>query len=300
MSVFSEDSQHHYSAPAGSQSKKRKRTSVVRTSDSTGLTQDPAPQHSHAQVADPPLVQRTQSTIPPSELPEVSPVVHPFQPSTAPLLDDGPLIIHHRSMYKNGHQHPYRIALGRLIKQKLWELSDRPQFTETVDDNGLVHVNISYRARVYPPLYDVDKSYEPQPQTSPRKRRLKAPKTGVSTEGGEDTAASWPWFELMDEALGERPNITPPCLIASAGQDAAVSSPPSATVTPAETPCSSPSTSSSATRPSTPTEDSTSTAAPRSTSPPANPRSQGSSPPRRGRRRRRPALEDMWQEVEAT
>ncbi|CAJ1057946.1 uncharacterized protein LOC117812951 isoform X4 [Xyrichtys novacula] len=132
-----QDSQHHHSAPAGGQSKKRKRTSVVRTSGSTGLTHDPAPQHSHAKVADPPLVLRPQSTIPPSELPKVSPVVHPFQPPTTPPLDDGPLIIHHQSVeeyqqlyhavvddmlrYKNVCQHPFSLALGRHIKQKLWE-----------------------------------------------------------------------------------------------------------------------------------------------------------------------------------
>ncbi|XP_061597530.1 nucleolar protein 58 isoform X2 [Cololabis saira] len=60
-------------------------------------------------------------------------------------------------------------------------------------------------------------------------KELKCPPTGVSTEGGEDTAASWKWFRAMDEALGDRPSITPPILIASANTDAAVSSPPSTT-----------------------------------------------------------------------
>lgn len=56
---------------------------------------------------------------------------------------------------------------------------------------------------------------------------LKCPKTGVSTEGGETTATSWKWYSLMDEAIGGRPSITPPVLIASLSQDAVVVSPPS-------------------------------------------------------------------------
>ena len=39
---------------------------------------------------------------------------------------------------------------------------------------------------------------------------MKAPRTGVSTEGGEATAANWKWFVLMDEVMGHRPAITPP------------------------------------------------------------------------------------------
>ncbi|CAJ1072166.1 uncharacterized protein LOC117812951 isoform X1 [Xyrichtys novacula] len=72
--------------------------------------------------------------------------------------------------YKNGRQRPYSLALGRLVKQKLWERLDRPQFTETVNDNGLVCVHTSYGVGVNPPLYDVDTSHEPMPKTSPRKR----------------------------------------------------------------------------------------------------------------------------------
>ncbi|KAG5277891.1 hypothetical protein AALO_G00092520 [Alosa alosa] len=56
---------------------------------------------------------------------------------------------------------------------------------------------------------------------------LKCPKTGVSTEGGEATAASWKWYTLMDEAIGGRPSVTPPVLIASSTRDVAVASPPS-------------------------------------------------------------------------
>ncbi len=56
---------------------------------------------------------------------------------------------------------------------------------------------------------------------------LKCPQTGVSTEDGEVTAASWKWYSVLDEAIGCRPSITPPNLIASSGPDAAVTSPSS-------------------------------------------------------------------------
>lgn len=48
-------------------------------------------------------------------------------------------------------------------------------------------------------------------------KELKKPPTG--TETGEATAASWKWFSLMDEAIGSRPSVTPPCLIASAWEE---------------------------------------------------------------------------------
>lgn len=59
-------------------------------------------------------------------------------------------------------------------------------------------------------------------------KELKAPRTGVSTEGGEATAANWKWFVVMDEVMGQRPSITPPNLISSAmaTTPAAVVSPP--------------------------------------------------------------------------
>ncbi|KAI2655878.1 hypothetical protein H4Q32_012658 [Labeo rohita] len=56
---------------------------------------------------------------------------------------------------------------------------------------------------------------------------LKCPQTGVSTEDGEVTAASWKWYAVLDEAIGGRPSITPPTLIASSGSDVAVTSPSS-------------------------------------------------------------------------
>ncbi|XDV25462.1 hypothetical protein PO909_029378 [Leuciscus waleckii] len=48
---------------------------------------------------------------------------------------------------------------------------------------------------------------------------LKCLQSGVSTEGGELTAASWKWYGVMDAALGSKPSITPPVLIQSGDQD---------------------------------------------------------------------------------
>jgi len=39
-----------------------------------------------------------------------------------------------------------------------------------------------------------------------------------------NTAASWKWYTVMDEAIGGRPSITPHALFASCGPDVAVAS----------------------------------------------------------------------------
>ncbi|KAJ8012538.1 hypothetical protein DPEC_G00043860 [Dallia pectoralis] len=46
-------------------------------------------------------------------------------------------------------------------------------------------------------------------------KECKCPATGQGTEDGKATAANWPWFALMDEALGQSAVVSPPCLIAS-------------------------------------------------------------------------------------
>ncbi|XP_029903834.1 uncharacterized protein LOC115356742 [Myripristis murdjan] len=46
----------------------------------------------------------------------------------------------------------------------------------------------------------------------------KYPGTGEGVSG-KPTAATWPWFALMDEVLGQRPSIAPPVLIASLPED---------------------------------------------------------------------------------
>ncbi|CAJ1067121.1 uncharacterized protein LOC117812951 isoform X1 [Xyrichtys novacula] len=174
--VTSKGSEHHHAAPAARQ--KRKRAPAARPSAENHpaeLTQNPAPQHSTSDAVAPPLVQRPQSMIPPTELPSAVPG---RQPSTAPVQNNGPLMIHHYSVqeyqqlfhsvvddmlgYKTGRPH-----LGRVLKQKLWERSDRPSFSETADENGLVHVGVSYGVGVFPPLFYVDTSLEPKPKAPP-------------------------------------------------------------------------------------------------------------------------------------
>lgn len=50
-------------------------------------------------------------------------------------------------------------------------------------------------------------------------KELRKPPTGTGTETGESTAASWKWYSLMDEAIGSRPSISPPCLFASSWEE---------------------------------------------------------------------------------
>ncbi|XP_032371723.1 uncharacterized protein LOC116689321 [Etheostoma spectabile] len=50
-------------------------------------------------------------------------------------------------------------------------------------------------------------------------KECKCPATGQGTEDGKATAATWPWFALMDEALGQSAAVSPPCLIASIQHD---------------------------------------------------------------------------------
>ncbi|KAI2667947.1 GMP reductase [Labeo rohita] len=61
-------------------------------------------------------------------------------------------------------------------------------------------------------------------------KELRNPPTGIGTESGESTAGTWKWYNLMDEAIGGRPSIQPPILIASSEEESivpAVSSPDS-------------------------------------------------------------------------
>ncbi|KAI9542047.1 hypothetical protein NQZ68_025181 [Dissostichus eleginoides] len=119
---------------------------------------------------------QTSAALPPkpADLPPASNVAPSPRTSTAPLHLDNPIRIHNRSVeeyqliyhevvdnmlrFPNGRLRPYSLGLGRRIKQKLWERLDRPMFTETVDEDGLVHVDVSYDAGVQPPLFNVDSS----------------------------------------------------------------------------------------------------------------------------------------------
>ena len=45
---------------------------------------------------------------------------------------------------------------------------------------------------------------------------MRCPATGTGTNRGEATAATWPYFAAMHEAIGGRPSIDPPILMDSA------------------------------------------------------------------------------------
>ncbi|KAI7814524.1 hypothetical protein IRJ41_021122 [Triplophysa rosa] len=51
---------------------------------------------------------------------------------------------------------------------------------------------------------------------------LRCPPTGTGTDDGEATAATWPWFSAMHEAIGGRPSIKPPILIDSCDAEVAI------------------------------------------------------------------------------
>ncbi|RXN25448.1 TBC1 domain family member 10B-like protein [Labeo rohita] len=53
-------------------------------------------------------------------------------------------------------------------------------------------------------------------------QELRKPPTGIGTESGESTAGTWKWYNLMDEAIGGRPSIQPPILIASSEEESIV------------------------------------------------------------------------------
>ncbi|KAJ4948459.1 hypothetical protein JOQ06_019993 [Pogonophryne albipinna] len=50
-------------------------------------------------------------------------------------------------------------------------------------------------------------------------KNASVPPSGKGTRDGKPTAATWPWFVLMDEALGQSAAVSPPCLIASIQED---------------------------------------------------------------------------------
>ncbi|GLD49358.1 uncharacterized protein AKAME5_000316300, partial [Lates japonicus] len=138
-------------------------------------------------------VPRPVSPISPADLPPVSTLPPRPQPSTADnqltstaVRPGSPLRIYNRSVedyqklyhdvvddmlrYKNGRPRPYSLELGRRIKQKLWERLNHPTISTSASEDGQVHVDVSYGAGVYPPLYDVDISGEPEPGRAPTKR----------------------------------------------------------------------------------------------------------------------------------
>ncbi|XP_071330545.1 uncharacterized protein C22orf31-like [Trachinotus anak] len=171
-----------HSAPAANLRQKRKRSS------------EPASSRPSAErLGKANLAKKLRSAISPTDLPtfsNVTPSPQPYsannQQSTADVNHNGPVKIHHYPMedyqkiyhevaddmlqFKSGRVRAYSLQLGRRIKQKLWERLDRPKITTSTNEHGLVHVDISYGAGVYPPLYNIDISREPKPGLPPNKR----------------------------------------------------------------------------------------------------------------------------------
>ncbi|XP_057679460.1 uncharacterized protein LOC130907933 [Corythoichthys intestinalis] len=131
----------------------------------------------------PPVGQETEaeapipySAIPHCDLPVAS--VFPRIPQP-PICSPEPLIIHNLSVeehqyiyheivdeklrFMKGRTRTYRLAEGRLIKEKLWERLCHPMFTTTEDANGRVQITPSYGTTALPPQYEVDISQEPKP-----------------------------------------------------------------------------------------------------------------------------------------
>lgn len=46
-------------------------------------------------------------------------------------------------------------------------------------------------------------------------QEIRTPQTGSGTDRGEDTPGTWPYYMAMHEALGARPSMSPPVLVAS-------------------------------------------------------------------------------------
>ncbi|XP_018538281.1 uncharacterized protein LOC108887371 [Lates calcarifer] len=128
--------------------------------------------------ADLPLV----STLPPSPLPSTAIT----QPTSTAVYPGSPVKIHNYSVeeyqkiyhevvddmlrYKSGRARPYSLELGRCIKQKLWDRLNCPMFSTSANEDGPMHVNVSYGAGIYPPHYNVDTSGEPEPGRAPHKK----------------------------------------------------------------------------------------------------------------------------------
>lgn len=63
---------------------------------------------------------------------------------------------------ENGQLRPYSLELGRLIKKKLWERLNRPTMIMSIDEDGRLHVDVSYGAEECPPEFNVDTTKEPE------------------------------------------------------------------------------------------------------------------------------------------
>ncbi|KAL7369977.1 hypothetical protein ABVT39_015018 [Epinephelus coioides] len=120
-SVSTSEQKHQPFASAAAPPKKRKRTSVARPSEPSeapevvSAVSTPQPSTSDADMLSfLNLVPRPSATISPDELPVCSGVAPGPQPSTAPLPDDGPLMIHNRSVEE--YQRLYHEVVDPMLR----------------------------------------------------------------------------------------------------------------------------------------------------------------------------------------
>ncbi|XP_072567680.1 uncharacterized protein [Paramormyrops kingsleyae] len=107
----------------------------------------------------------------------------------------------------------------------LWRAVNRPLFTGKRHASVEAY-NVFLKERGLEGRVDAKALKKRWENLTSKYKDLKRPRTGVSTEGGGVTAASWKWYTHMDEAIGSRPSVTPPALFASSSREVAVTPPP--------------------------------------------------------------------------
>ncbi|KAK7909738.1 hypothetical protein WMY93_014422 [Mugilogobius chulae] len=118
--------------------------------------------------------------VPTSESPvPAEPCPDPAPASSCPPAPGSPVLIHGRYTveeyqeiyhcvvdpmltYPTGHPRPCSLALGRRIKQRLWEKLNKP-LIRGIERNGIWTFEESSTTGPYPPLFNVDVSLEPPP-----------------------------------------------------------------------------------------------------------------------------------------
>ncbi|KAK7909490.1 hypothetical protein WMY93_014174 [Mugilogobius chulae] len=150
------------------------------------------------------------------------------QPS--PAAPDSPLRIHGYTVeeyqdiyhsvvddiYPNGRPRPYSLALGRKIKQRLWEKLNRPLVSviKSVGD-PLQYDQVSAKGP-FPPFIEVDISGEPQPEKLCVQKQEQEQTRGLQTEQkpsaplvlGSTTEPNVPTVSASRRTLALKPKVT--------------------------------------------------------------------------------------------
>ncbi|KAK7909486.1 hypothetical protein WMY93_014170 [Mugilogobius chulae] len=106
--------------------------------------------------------------------------------------------------YPNGRPRPYSLALGRKIKQRLWEKLNRPLVSviKSVGD-PLQYEQVSAKGP-FPPFIEVDISGEPQPEKLCVQKQEQEQTGGLQTEQPRSSSP-----EPVDEPRRKRPFQVP-------------------------------------------------------------------------------------------